>query len=123
MPRYSAERKAAVLAKLLPPLNRSIPSVAAEERISEATLYNWRQHARKEGYPVPGSGKQFDDWPVDAKLATIIETAALSASELSAYCRSKGLYPDQVVIPPLLTDVVSRGVMPHSVSGLAVCHR
>jgi transposase len=96
MPRYSAERKAAVLAKLLPPLNRYIPSVAAEERISEATLYNWRQHARKEVYPVPGSGKKFDDWPVDARLATIIETAALSASELSAYCRSKGLYPDQV---------------------------
>ncbi len=31
-----------------------------------------------------------------AKLATVIETATLSEAQLSAYCREKGLYPDQV---------------------------
>ncbi|WP_404378063.1 hypothetical protein [Vreelandella aquamarina] len=38
MPRYSEERKAAILKKLLPPHNRSVASVATEEGISNATL-------------------------------------------------------------------------------------
>ena len=37
-----------------------------------------------------------DDWSADAKLAVVIETAALSEIELSEYCRRKGLYVDQV---------------------------
>ncbi|OQX40007.1 MAG: transcriptional regulator, partial [Oceanospirillales bacterium LUC14_002_19_P2] len=40
MPRYSGERRTAVLQKLLPPHNRSVPDVAREEGISEQTLYN-----------------------------------------------------------------------------------
>lgn len=96
MARYSNERKAAVLVKLLPPLNRSIPAVAEEDGISTATLYNWRNQARQQGQPVPGSGKRTENWSAEAKLAVIIETAALSAAEFSEYCRSKGLYPDQV---------------------------
>ncbi len=69
MPRYSEERKAAVLNKLLPPQNRSVVSVAAEEGISDVTLYSWLKQCRQQGMPVP---------------------------ELSAYCREKGLYPEQV---------------------------
>ncbi len=41
--RYSPERKEAVLRKMLPPHNRSIPELAEEEGISEGTLYNWRR--------------------------------------------------------------------------------
>ncbi len=44
--RYSAERKEAVLKKMLPPNNRSIREIAEEEGISEATLYNWRKAPR-----------------------------------------------------------------------------
>ncbi len=40
MARYSEERKASVLKKLLPPNNRSVADVAREEGISEPTLYN-----------------------------------------------------------------------------------
>jgi transposase-like protein len=38
---YSAGRKEAVLRKMLPPHNRSIPEIAKQEGISEPTLYNW----------------------------------------------------------------------------------
>jgi transposase-like protein len=41
MPRYSEERKAAVLNELLPPQNRSVLSVSAEEGISDVTLCSW----------------------------------------------------------------------------------
>ena len=45
---------------------------------------------------MPGDKNVPDDWSADAKLAVVIETAALSEIELSEYCRRKGLYVDQV---------------------------
>lgn len=96
MARYSEERKAAVMRKLLPPENRTVREVAEEEGISEVTLYNWRKKAREQGLPVPGSGKQSDGWSGDAKFAVVVETAGLNEAQLSEYCRSKGLYPEQV---------------------------
>lgn len=96
MPRYSEERKSAVLNKLLPPHNRSVPDVAREEGISEQTLYNWRKTLRDKGLPVPGNEQKSEQWPAESKFAVVVETAALSEAELSEYCRKKGLYPQQV---------------------------
>lgn len=97
MPRYAAERKAAVLGKLLPPHNRPVPEVAQAEGISAATLYTWLQQAKEEGVAVPGSGKASpEQWNGEAKLAVVIATASMTASEVSDYCRSKGLYPEQI---------------------------
>lgn len=96
MARYSPERKEAVLAKLLPPYNLSVAELAQQEGISPATLYNWRKQAKLEGRPVPGNTHTSEQWSAEAKLATVIETAALSETELSEYCRKKGLYPEQV---------------------------
>jgi transposase-like protein len=62
MPRYSQERKAAVLKKLLPPHNRTVVSVAAEEGIADVTLYKWLKQCRERGMPVPGQTKTGDDW-------------------------------------------------------------
>ncbi len=93
MPSYSEERKAAVLKKLLPPLNRSVPDVAKEEGISEQTLYNWRRQLRDKGLPVPGNEHNSEQWSAEARFAVVVETAALSEAELSEYCRKKGLYP------------------------------
>ena len=96
MARYSSERKEAVLKKMLPPLNMSISQVSEQEGISAQTLYNWRYTAKKLGKPVPGQTPTTEDWSSETKLAVIIETATLSESELSQYCREKGLYPQQV---------------------------
>lgn len=97
MPRYSLERKVAVLDKLLPPHNLSIPEVANQEGISQGCLYNWLKQARLEGRPVPGSRKATpEDWSSQDKFAVVLETASLNAQELSEYCRAKGLYPEQI---------------------------
>ena len=96
MPRYSEERKAAILKKLLPPHNRSVTSVATEEGISNATLYSWLKQCREKGVPVPGYTQGDYEWSPDAKLAVVIETATMSETELGAYCREKGLYPEQI---------------------------
>ena len=62
MPRYSNECKTAVLNKLLPPLNRTVVSVSAEEGISDVTLYSWLKQCRQQGMPVPGNRNSGDDW-------------------------------------------------------------
>lgn len=93
---YSPERKAAVLKKLLPPGNLSVAELSRQEGISDVTLYTWRRQAMGRGEVVSGSGKLPAHWPAEAKLAVVIETAALSAIEQSQYCREKGLYLEQV---------------------------
>lgn len=50
MPRYSEERKQAVLSKLLPPLNMTVAEVSRVEGIGQQTLYNWRDEAN--GYTI-----------------------------------------------------------------------
>ena len=97
MPRYSSERRQAVLEKLLPPSNRAVNEISRSEGISEQTLYNWLSKARKDGVPVPGSrSKTTDDWSAEAKFAVVLETQPLNESEKAQYCREKGLYPEQI---------------------------
>jgi len=96
MARYSSERQESILKKLLPPLNMTVAEVARQEGVSAQTLYNWRNKAKKLGKPVPGKKLSTEDWSADTKLAVIVETMPLSESELSQYCREKGLYPEQV---------------------------
>jgi len=93
---YSAERKEAILKKLLPPYNLTVPEVAREEGIHAQTLYTWRSKLRDSGKPVPGSNKTSDKWSAETKLAVVTETLSLSEAELNQYCREKGLYPEQV---------------------------
>ena len=93
---YPRERKEAVLKKMLPPNSKSIPQIAKEEGISEATLYNWRKAARAEGRLMPDGDTSPAGWRTADKFAAVLETAAMNAAELSAYCREKGLYPDQI---------------------------
>lgn len=96
MPSYSEERKQQILNKLLPPSNMTVAEVSRIEGIGLQTLYNWRDKAKQQGRPVPGSKPTSEHWSAEAKFATVLETASLNEAELSEYCRTKGLYVDQV---------------------------
>jgi len=96
MKHFSPDLKASVLSKLLPPNNQSVSEVSKLEGINEATLYNWYTQAKQQGIVVSGSQKTNDQWSADAKFAVVIETASMSESALSEYCRLKGLYAEQV---------------------------
>ena len=93
---YSEERKEAVLKKMMPPHNRSIPELAREEGISEATLYNWRSQARQEGRLLPDSDTSPEGWSSRDKFSAVLESATLSEAEIGEYCRKRGLYPEQI---------------------------
>lgn len=94
--RYSEERKAAVLKRLLPPDNEPVLRVSKEEGISDVTLYHWLKQLKIKGGVVPVSKLMSDKWSPEARLAVVIETAALSEIELGTYCREKGLLVEQV---------------------------
>jgi transposase-like protein len=96
VPSYSEERKQQILNKLLPPSNMTVAEVSRHEGIGVQTLYNWRDKAKQQGRPVPGSKPTSEHWSAEAKFATVLETASLNEAELSEYCRAKGLYVDQV---------------------------
>lgn len=97
MSRYSDELKQAVLKRMLPPESRSVAELAREPGITETTLYNWRKVARRAGSVMPGGGKRkAQEWDSAAKFAVVVETVSLGEEALAAYCRSKGLYVEQV---------------------------
>lgn len=96
MSRISVERKEAILKKLLPPYSMSVKEVSEEEGISTATLYHWRQQLRRSGAAVPNSHTSSEQWSAQTKLAIVAETYSMTESELSQYCREKGLFPEQI---------------------------
>lgn len=96
MKRVPPERKESIMRKMAPPINMSVAELARQEGISTATLYNWRSNARQRGTILPSNSNPPDKWSSEDKFRTVLETAPLNATELSAYCRKHGLYPEQV---------------------------
>ena len=80
----------------MPPGNRTVAALAEETGISSVTLYAWRKQARAAGAVVPGNGKSPSGWSSEEKFRVVLESAALSETELAAYCRGRGLYIEQV---------------------------
>jgi len=96
--KYSAEFKASIIAKLLPPHNVSVPDMVKETGISKNTLYTWRSKYRnRQSDLATNLNQQAGSLSNEEKLAIVIETAILSEVELGEYCRRKGFYPEQIV--------------------------
>ncbi len=96
MRRYSEAVKADVRKRMSPPQRQSVAQISAELGIHVVTLYNWRKAWRLQGEVVPASEKDPEGWSATDKFTVVLETAGLNATELSAYCRERGLYPEQV---------------------------
>ena len=96
MRRYSEAVKADVRKRMSPPMRQSVARISEELGIHVMTLYKWRKAWRLQGEVVPASEKEPEGWSAADKFTVVLETAGLNATELSAYCRQKGLYPEQV---------------------------
>jgi len=49
-----------------------------------------------QGEVVPASEKEPERWSTADRFTVVLETAGLNATDLSAYCRERGLFPEQV---------------------------
>ncbi len=94
--RYSEEFKEAVIRKMMPPNSISVSKLCRETGVSDVTLYKWRKEYRKRGGIMSVGGSKPDKWSAEDKLSVVIETASFNENQLSEYCRSKGLYPEQI---------------------------
>lgn len=93
---YSKELKDSIIRRMLPPTNESINKISSEEGISEQTLRNWRDKARKSGIAAPGNDGLADKWSTQDKFLIVVETASMNETELAEYARKKGLYVEQI---------------------------
>jgi len=92
MSKYSQELKQAVLKRMMPPESRSVATLSRETGITETTLYNWRNVARRAGAVMPDRGQgKAEELDSPANFAVVLETASLNEEALATYCRSKGL--------------------------------
>lgn len=96
MAKYSEEFKNSIISRMMPPQNESVNAIARETGLSEATLYKWKKKARATGVAVPSGESKTERWSTQDKFAIVVESATLSEIELAEYCRSKGLYVEQI---------------------------
>lgn len=89
---YSKEFKASVLQRLEPPTNDTVKSLSEELNIAKTTIYQWL----KAKHNNSGSSRPAHEWSSKDKFHVVLETATLTQEELAAYCRRKGLYPEDV---------------------------
>ncbi len=96
MRRYSEMVKTDVKRRMSPPARQSVTQISKELGIQIATLYAWRKTWRLQGEVVTASEKAPETWSTPDKFTVVLESAGLNATELGAFCRERGLYPEQV---------------------------
>ncbi len=96
MRRYSEAVTADVRRRMSSPQRQSVAQISAELGIHVVTLYSWRKSWRLDGQVVSASQKNPEGWGPADKFTVVLETAGLNTTELTAYCRERGLYPEQV---------------------------
>ena len=92
--RYSIQFKEAILNKLSQS-GLSVRKFAEQEGINLSTLYSWQKQFNISGLKVSKVSSS-EKWSSEEKFAVVLETSTLSEVELSEYCRTKGLYPEQI---------------------------
>ncbi len=89
MGRYGQAFKDRAVARLLPPESASPETVSRELGVSAATLERWRAEAL--ATPARDRG-----WTAAARLDAVLATAALDEASKGAWCREKGIYPEDL---------------------------
>ena len=96
MTTYNDNYKFELLQRMMPPNGESVLKISNETGVPEQTLYKWKRLAKAKGIVLPGKETNSEKWSPQNKFSVVLETATLSEIELSKYCRSKGLYVEQV---------------------------
>lgn len=97
MQRYSEQHCQAVLQKWLNS-GLSMRAFSKQQGINLSTLYSWKkkflpQHQVEQKLSKNTSNSH---WTSEQKFSAVLETATLTETQLSEYCRNKGIYPEDV---------------------------
>ena len=89
MARYGEAFRNRVVARLLPPESANVGLVAKEIGVSVQTLERWREDAQSR----PARGRA---WTAAGRLEAVVTTAAMNEADKSAWCRTHGVYPEDL---------------------------
>jgi hypothetical protein len=78
-----------VVARLLPPESASLEGVAREIGVGSGTLERWRSDALSR----PARQRI---WTAAARFDAVLTTAAMNEAGKSAWCRTNGVYPQEL---------------------------
>lgn len=91
--KYSQERRDQALQRVaLRGDSQTIESIAALVDVNVGTLKSWMKAAKKQSTDA-GLDKPASAYTPPQQLDALLETARLSDVEVSAWCRTKGLFP------------------------------
>ncbi|MFK3826930.1 IS3 family transposase [Pseudomonas fulva] len=80
------------------PISRTVVELAKQTGITAVTLRTWRNEAKTQGAQMAGTGKRNGRWSSADKFRAVLQTAAMSEAEISAYCRSAGIVQADLVL-------------------------
>lgn len=90
---YSTEQKESLVKRMFPPENISIAKLSQETGINRSTLNNWKRKAKEKAGIATSNNKTFS---AQQKFLVVMETYTMNEAELAAYCRTNGLYVEEV---------------------------
>ena len=93
---YPQELKDRLIVRMLAPHNESVAALARETQVPKDTLYGWKKVALGQVTPAPAEAPASVPLSSDDKFAIVLEASRLNAHELGEYCRTKGLFTQQV---------------------------
>jgi transposase len=98
MTKYNKEFKESIIKQMFPPQNKSVNQIMKETGVNEQTLYSWKKKTKESrnistDNRVPGS-----KWTSEEKFAAVIETISMNEVEIASYCRSKGIYAEELKV-------------------------
>jgi transposase len=88
--RYGQAFKDRAVARLLAPESAALDDVAREAGVGVGTLERWRSEALSR----PARERT---WTAVARFDAVLTTAAMDEASKSAWCRAKGVYPQELV--------------------------
>lgn len=92
---YSKQEKEEMITRMLPPESIAANQLSKETGISVSTLCLWKKN-KLSGNNNTETKSNKNKWTSEDKFQMVLETYTLTEEDLSAYCRKKGIFVDDI---------------------------
>ena len=93
---YTDEQKESLIKRMFPPENITASQLSRESGISKSALTTWKNRTSQVGQVKNRNINSHKELSSREKFLVVMETYSMPEIKLSEYCRSKGLYVEQV---------------------------
>lgn len=93
---YTNDEKESVMKRMLPPENYSLTQLSNETGISKSTLSSWKTKAQEISNRDLNKQRNGKAVSTREKFIMVMETYTMTEIQLSEYCRTKGIFVEQV---------------------------